>query len=91
MRKLGIKFNEIFSLVVKITIVIVLLAFVEAHGLELDKLEVKTIFLDGDIKEKIDIDYPNGYKERRKGHLTCILNKSMYWIKIGSNTMVKKI
>ena len=49
----GVDFNEVFSPVVKHSSIRVLLSIAAYHDLELDQMDVKTIFLHGDLSEKI--------------------------------------
>ena len=48
-----IDFNEIFSLVVRLTTVRVVLAMCATFSLHLEQLDVKTVFLHGELKEEI--------------------------------------
>ena len=52
-QKERIDYNEVFSLVVKHKAIRVLLAMVSIFNLELEQLDIKTIFLDGNLEEKI--------------------------------------
>jgi hypothetical protein len=52
-RKKGIDFDEIFSLVVKMTSIRTILSLVVVEGLHLEQLDVKTTFLHGDLEEEI--------------------------------------
>jgi len=47
----GIDFNEIFSLVVKLTTIRSVLSIVAAEDLHLKQLDVKTAFLHGDLED----------------------------------------
>ena len=49
-KKEGIDYNEVFSHVIKHSSIWILVA---QYGLELDQLDVKTIFLYGDLDEEI--------------------------------------
>ena len=49
----GIDFDDIFSLVVKMSSIRVVLGLVGSLDLELQQLDVKTAFLHGDLKEEI--------------------------------------
>ena len=52
-QKKGIDFEEIFSLVVKISSIRVALGLVARLNLEVKQLDVKTTFLHGDLEEEI--------------------------------------
>ena len=52
-QKKGIDFDEIFSPVVKMTSIRTILSLVATKDLHLEKLDVKTTFLHGDLDEKI--------------------------------------
>lgn len=47
----GINYNEIFSLVIKYTTIRIMLALVTQFDRELEQLEVKTVFLHGEMEE----------------------------------------
>ena len=51
----GIDFNEVFSPVVRHTSIRILLALVALYDLELEQLDVKTVFLHGNLEEEIYI------------------------------------
>jgi len=51
----------------------ILLALVAHYELELDQLDMKTTFLYGDLKEKIYISQPTGFKIAGKEHMICKL------------------
>ena len=50
---IGIIYNEFFSPVEKVTSIKFLLSIVEAYDLEVEKMDVKTTFLYGDLEEEI--------------------------------------
>jgi hypothetical protein len=52
-QKKGIDFDEIFSLVVKMTSIRTILSLVVVEYLHLEQLDVKTTFLHGDLEEEI--------------------------------------
>ena len=57
-QKKGIDFDEIFSLVVKISSIRVSLGMATCMDLEVKQLDVKTAFLHGDLEEEIYIEQP---------------------------------
>ncbi|KAH9660405.1 hypothetical protein KPL70_024186 [Citrus sinensis] len=78
-QKEGINFNEIFSPVVRLTTVRVVLAICATFDLHLEQLDVKTVFVHGELKEEIYMLQPEGFAE--KENLVCRLNKSLYGLK----------
>lgn len=51
----GIYFSEVFSHIVKMALIRFLLAIITIYDLEVDQMDVKTIFLHGDLEEEIYI------------------------------------
>ena len=89
-QKKGIDFDEIFSLVVKLSSIRVVLGLVASLNLELEQLDVKTAFLHGDLDEEIYMEQPEGFKEKGKEHLVCRLKKSLYGLKQAPRQWYKK-
>ncbi|GAB2300656.1 hypothetical protein Dimus_038630 [Dionaea muscipula] len=77
----GIDYTEIFSPVVKYKTIRIMLAVCAFYDLELEQMDVKTAFLNGDLDETIYMKQPDGYvNEKHKNHV-CKLNKSLYGLK----------
>jgi hypothetical protein len=57
----GIDFGEIFSHVSKLTSIIFIFSIFVAFDLEVEKMEVKTTFLHGDLEEEIYMKQPEGF------------------------------
>ncbi|KAE8713996.1 hypothetical protein F3Y22_tig00110202pilonHSYRG00134 [Hibiscus syriacus] len=89
-QKEGIDFNEIFSLVVRLTTVRVVLAMCATLNLHLEQLDVKTAFLHGNLEEEIYMLQPEGFEEDEKKNLVCRLNKSLYGLKQASRCWYKR-
>ena len=70
-----------FSPVVKHRFIRILLATVERFYLELEQMDVKTVFLYGDLDETILMRQPEGYVKKGKEYYVCKLNKSLYGLK----------
>ena len=77
----GIDFNEVFSPVVRHTLIRILLALVALYDLELEQLDVKTAFLHGNLEEEIYIQQPEGFVVPGKEDHVCRLKKSLYGLK----------
>ena len=77
----GIDYYEVFSLVVKHTSIILILAMVALNNLELEQLDVKTAFLHGNLEERIYMEQPIGFAKKGTENLVCLLEKSLYRLK----------
>ncbi|KAE8657593.1 ABC transporter B family member 6 [Hibiscus syriacus] len=89
-QKEGIDYNEIFSPVVKLSIIRLVLKIVAAENLHLEQLDVKTAFLHGDLEEEIYMRQPEGFIEASKKNLVCRLKKSLYGLKQAPRQWYKK-
>ena len=73
--------DEIFSHVVKMTSIKTILSLVAVEDLNLEQLDVKTIFHHGDLEEEIYMQQPQGYEVKGKENLVNRLKKSLYGLK----------
>ena len=60
-QKEGVDYNEIFSPVVKYSSIRMFLTIVAQFDLELEKMDVKTLFLHGELEEEIYMKQSEGY------------------------------
>jgi hypothetical protein len=77
----GIDFGDIFSPVAKLTSIIFLLSIVAAFNFEIEKMDVKTSFLQGDLEEEIYMKQLEGYVVTGKKERVCKMKKSLYGLK----------
>ena len=80
-QKKGINFDEIFTLIVKMTSIRTILSLVVVEYLHHEQLDVKTSFLHGDLEEDIYVQQPQGYEVKGKENLVCRLKKRLYGLK----------
>jgi hypothetical protein len=80
-QKEGLDFDEIFSPIVKMTSIRTILFLVAVEYSHLEQLDVKTIFLHGDLEEEIYMQQPQGYEVKGKENLVYRLKKSLYGLK----------
>ena len=60
-QKKGVDFDEIFSPVVKMTSIIVILGLAVRLNLEVEQMDVKTVFLHGDLEEEIYMEQSESF------------------------------
>ena len=70
-----------FSPVVKHTSILILLVIVAQFDLELEQMNVKTIFLHGELEKKMYMKQSEGYIQEGQENKACLLNKSLYELK----------
>jgi len=62
----GVEFGEIFSSIAKLYSIRVLMSLAASFNLEVEQMEVKTIFLHGDLDEEIYMKQPEALVEKHK-------------------------
>jgi hypothetical protein len=77
----GIDFGEIFSLVSKLNYIRFILFVVVAFNFEVKKMDVKTKFLHGDMKEEIYMKKREGFAVKRNRESVCKLKNSLHVLK----------
>lgn len=80
-QKFGSDYDETFSPVVRFESIKTIIALAVQHGLKLHQMDVKTAFLNGELKEEVYMQQPEGFVVKRKEHLVCKLNRSIYGLK----------
>lgn len=76
-QKEGIDYTETFSPVSKKDSLRVILALVAHFDLELQQMDVKTAFLNGELEEEVYMKQPEGFSSSDGEQLVCKLNKSI--------------
>jgi hypothetical protein len=74
----GVKFGEIFSPVEKLNSIRVLMSLAATFDMEIETMEVKTLFLHGDLEEEIYMKQLEEFVVRGKKYLVCKLKRSLY-------------
>jgi Reverse transcriptase (RNA-dependent DNA polymerase) len=80
-QKYDVDFNDIFSSGVKHSSIRVILFLVANLDLELVQLDIKMIFLHGDMDEEIYMSQPEGFVDESNRNLVCRLKKGLYGLK----------
>ncbi|KAL4333668.1 hypothetical protein GQ457_07G003260 [Hibiscus cannabinus] len=80
----GIDYTETFSPVSKKDSLRIVLALVTQFDLELQQMDVKTAFLNGDLEEEVYMKQPEGFFSSDGENLVCKVKKSIYGLKQAS-------
>lgn len=89
-QRYGIDFEETFAPVVKHSTIRLLFAIANERNMDIDHLDVKTAFLNGELDEKIYMEQPSGF-ETEKTKQVCLLKKCIYGLKQASRAWNKRI
>ena len=76
----GINYLETFAPMAKMTTVRVLLSLARCYGWELMQLDVKNVFLHGDLEKKVFMNSPPSFPNEGLGYV-CRLKKVLYGLK----------
>jgi hypothetical protein len=77
----GFDFGDIFSPIAKLTSIRVIMSLGTAFNIEIKKMDVKTMFLHGDLEEEIYMKQPKGFVVKGKKELMCKLEISPYGLR----------
>jgi hypothetical protein len=77
----GIDYEETYSPVAKMTTIRVIIALAIAKGWSLHQMDVKNVFLHGDLHEEVYMEQPLGYVDQTHLDLVCRLEKALYDLK----------
>ncbi|CAM8967414.1 unnamed protein product [Rhodiola kirilowii] len=84
-QKEGLDYFDTFSPVTRITSIRMIIAIAALRNLEIHQMDVKTAFLNGDLKEEIYMEQPEGCKAPGQERKVCKLVKSLYSLKQAPN------
>jgi hypothetical protein len=77
----GVNFGEIFSLDAKLTLIRVLMYLSTKFDFDIEKMDVKMVFLHGDLEEEIYMRQLEGFPVKENKELVCKLKRSFYSLK----------
>ena len=87
----GIDFDDTFAPVAKLNTIRMLISLATKCNWELHQLDVKSAFLNGDLKEEIYLVQPEGYVKQGQEHLICKLKKALYGLKQAPRSWYEKV
>jgi hypothetical protein len=87
----GIDYEETYSPVTKMTTIKAIIAMVATKGWSLHQMNVKSVFLHGDLQEEVYMEQPPGYVDQTHFNLVCRLKKTLYGLKQTPRAWLDKI
>jgi hypothetical protein len=82
----GIDYEETYSLVAKMTIVRAIITRATTKGWSLHQMDVKNVFIHGDLHEEMYMEQPPSYVDQTHPNLVCRLKKALYGLKQAPKT-----
>lgn len=80
-QKFGVDFDEVFAPVTRMETVRLLLALAAQSEWEVHHLDVKSAFLNGELKEKVYVTQPRGFEKEGEEHKVYKLSKALYGLR----------
>lgn len=90
-QKEGIDYDETFAPTAKWATIHSLLAMSAQHGWKVHQMDVKTTFLNGDLKENVYMTQPKGFAVKGMEHKVCKLIESLYGLKQAPHAWYEKL
>ena len=77
----GVDYSDTFSHVAKMTSVRLFISLVATHNWDLHQLDIKNVFLHGNLQEEVYMEQPLGFVAQGEIEKVCHLRKSLYGLK----------
>jgi hypothetical protein len=77
----GLDFDEIYAPVARLECFRILLAYATYHGFKLYQMDVKSVLLNGPIKEEVRVEQPPGFEDNEYHSHVYKLSKALYGLK----------
>jgi hypothetical protein len=80
----GLDFEETFAPVARIESIRILLVYATHHDFQLYQIDVKSVFLNGSIKEEVYVEQPPGFEDEEYPNHVYTIHKALYRLKQAS-------
>lgn len=80
-QKEGIDYEETFAPIAKLNTIITLISLATKHHWMIHELDVKSTFLNRELKEEVYLIKLEGFVKQGEEHLVCRLKKALYGLK----------
>ncbi|GJQ89074.1 putative ribonuclease H-like domain-containing protein [Tanacetum coccineum] len=82
----GIDFEESFALIARLEAIRIFLAFAAHMNMVVYQMDVKTAFLNGNLREEVYVSQPDGFVDKDKPNHVYKLKKALYGLKQAPRT-----
>ena len=90
-QKEGIDYEETFAPVARYTSIRAVISLAAQMGWQIHQMDVKTTFLNGELKEEVYIEQPEGFVAHNKETHVCRLMKALYGLKQAPRAWYERI
>jgi len=90
-QKEGIDYEDTFAPVAKLNTIRIMIALATQYNWKIHQLDVKSAFLNGDLKEEVYLVQPEGFIKKGQENLVCKLKKALYGLKQAPRSWYIKI
>ena len=77
----GIDFEETYAPVTRMEAIRTILAYASSKHIKVYQMDVKSVFLNGELEEEAYIEQPQGFEQLDHGDVVCRLKKALYGLK----------
>nr|GEU80921.1 putative reverse transcriptase domain-containing protein [Tanacetum cinerariifolium] len=77
----GIDFEESFALVARLEAIQIFLAYAAYKNMVVYQMDMKTVFLNGNLREEVYVSQPNGFVDQNNPNTVYKLKKALYGLK----------
>jgi hypothetical protein len=77
-QRYGIDYDEVFTPMARLDSIRLLIALAVHEGWEVHHMDVKSVFLNGDLQEEVYVEQPVGFIIAGKEHMVLKLKKALY-------------
>ena len=74
-------YSNTFSSIAKLTSILPFISLATTHGWDLHQLDIKNVFLHGDLLKEVSMEQPSGFVSQGEIGRVCHLRKSLYGLK----------
>jgi hypothetical protein len=81
-------FDETYAPVARLESICILLAYATYHGFKLYQMDVESVFLNGPIKEEVNVEQPPGFEDSEYPTYVYKFSKALYKAQISPKSMI---